>query len=388
MPSSPSSRVGTAEAVGAASSSDGTARIGVIGAGYWAVNFYLPFLARHPHAVCVGVVRPGTRELRALKRRFDLSVATEDVDDLLGLSCDGVIVASPHWLHAEHAIRALEAGMHVLVEKPMALTRRDAEAVAAAAAKTGLGLTVAHGFNYLPMSTWAIDLVRSGRLGRPLSLVAYMASAIGALLAGDSGYGQIELEGVTFEADPRTWSDRERGGGYLYGQISHLLALGLAFVDAHPTSAFARTRSLPNGVDIDVNVSVGFDDGAIASFSGSGQLPWGVRYPLDLRLIAEEGVLNLDYERERADAFLGKSATPESFMSHGEEAFAGRAPELSFAAAPGDGLYTCAGPVEYLIARCLERETVNRAPVELGSRAVAILEAAASSARTQEAIFL
>ena len=350
-----------------------------MGGGFWAAYFYLPFLAKHPEAQCIGVVRPGGAALAALQRLYELDIASEDIDELLAADCDGVIVASPHSLHAEHAIRALHVGSHVLVEKPMALSARDADAIATAVAATGRSLTIAHGFNYMEMSTWAIDLVRSGALGRPISLIGFMASALEAVLAGEAGYGRLDIDGVVFEAEPATWADRAKGGGYLYGQMSHLVGLALAFVEASPANVFARTRLLPNGVDIDTALSVEFADGTLGSFTGSGQLPWGVRYPLDLRIVAERGILNLDFDRERADAFVGPSAMPGDFTWAGEEAFAGRPPDFSYSAQSGDGLYTCAGPVEYLINRCLGRDAINRAPVSLGRRAVEILETASAS---------
>ena len=365
---------------------DSRARIGIVGAGFWAVDFYLPFLEAHPHAMCVGVVRPGEAELAALKTRFDLEVATESVDRLLDAGCDGIVVASPHALHAEHAIQALRRGCHVLVEKPMALTVEQARAIESAVAETGMSLSVAHGFNYLTMSAWAIDLVAAGTIGRPLLITGHMASSLTTLLAGQSGYGRVEIEGVTFEAEANTWANARRGGGYLYGQLSHLLGLALAFVEAPPRDVFARTRQLPNGVDIDVAVSVGFADETVGSFTGSGGMPWGVRYPLDVRVIGEEGILNLDLDRERADAYVGPSSTPADFEWGGEKAFAGRPPDFAYPARAGDGLYTCAGPAEYLIGRCRGEDPRNRAPIGLGVRATAILEAAAASAESGRSV--
>jgi predicted dehydrogenase len=362
------------------------ARIGIIGAGYWAVNFYLPFLRAHPQASCIGVVRPGKRALEALRTEFDLEIATDNIDDLLAAGCDGIIVSSPHFLHAQHAILALQHRAHVVVEKPMALSTEDALAIQATVKDTGMSLTVAHGFNYLPMSTWAIDVVRSGRIGKPSFVTGHMASALEAVFAGASSYGRAEIEGVTFEAESTTWADPKRGGGYLHGQLCHLLGLSLAFVDCPPAEVSARTRRLGNDVDIDASVLVMFEDGGLGAFTGSGRLPWGVRYPLELRLVAEHGVVNLDFERERADAYLGPSAMPRDYDAAGEEAFAGRPADLSFDARPGDGLYTCAGPVEFLIETCLGLEPINRAPVELGIRTTIILEAAENSARTGRSI--
>jgi predicted dehydrogenase len=227
-----------------------------------------------------------------------------------------------------------------------------------------MSLTVAHGFNYLEMSAWRSTW--------------WLTS----VLSGESGYGRVEIEGVSFEAEAATWANARRGGGYLYGQMSHLLGLALAFVDAPPREVFARTRQLPNGVDIDVSVSVGFADETVGSFTGSGGMPWGVRYPLDIRVIGEQSILNLDLDRERADAFIGPSSIPADFEWGGEKAFKGRPPDFAYPARAGDGLYTCAGPAEFLIARCRGEDLPNRAPIGLGVRATAILQAAAASAQS------
>ena len=61
--------------------------------------------------------------------------ATTDLDAFLGWDTEAVIVVSPNYLHAEHAVAALNAGKHVLVEKPMATTLEDCDRMLAAAAR-------------------------------------------------------------------------------------------------------------------------------------------------------------------------------------------------------------------------------------------------------------
>src|SRR5215471_12907868 len=106
-----------------------TARIGIVGAGFWAAYFYLPFLHAHPDVELVGAVRRDRDALEALRREYQLDVVSDSLDALLDAGCDGVIVASPHSLHREHAVAAMEAGAHVLVEKPMTVSLADAIAI-------------------------------------------------------------------------------------------------------------------------------------------------------------------------------------------------------------------------------------------------------------------
>ena len=95
------------------------ARIGVVGAGWWACEFHIPHLLKNPHADLVAVSRLGKEELDKIQQRFEIQVASENHLELYAHDLDGVIVASPHVLHEEHASAAIENGCHVLVEKPM-----------------------------------------------------------------------------------------------------------------------------------------------------------------------------------------------------------------------------------------------------------------------------
>lgn len=363
------------------------ARIGIIGAGFWATSVYLPFFKSHPEVHCVGVVRGETAGLAELQRAFNLEVATTDAAELLSLGCDGVVVSSPHALHRLHAEQALETGAHVLIEKPMTLKLEDARALAAAAEKAGRCLTVAHGWNYSRMATWAMDLVAEGAIGQISSVTGFMASALTELFSGKSGLISTTVQGFTIAPSPDTWARADAGGGYLYGQLSHQLGLALALVKSQPEQVFARMQFLENGCDIDTTVSVSFEDGVIGSFSGTGRLPWGVRYPLEIRLIGHEGVLTLDFERDEANVYLKRATDVHDFaLSSGEHAFRGRPPDECLDARQGEGIYTCDGPAQLLIDVCLGREVTDRAPAELGVRTVAIMEAAYHSARRQEPI--
>jgi predicted dehydrogenase len=357
----------------------GRARIGIVGAGYWAAEFYLPFLRDHAEVELVGVVRRGREELDALRRAFGLAVASERVEELLAAGCDGIVVASPNEWHREHAEAALRAGAHVLVEKPMTVTLADARALEAAARACDRTLTLAHGWNWNRIATWASDLVASGLLGRLTSVDLFMASCLTDLFSGRSGYGTVEHGGRRFEADPATWTDPARGGGYLYGQLSHGLAVALSLVRSEPAEVFARLGRLPNGADLDVTASVVFADGVTGSFSGHGRLPWGTRKALEVRLAGEHGALTIDFERERADVAV---APDRVAVVPG----AGSWLPLALDLRPGEGAYDNVGPTEHLIDVCLGRAGRDRAPAELGVRCVAVMEAAAASAAGGEPV--
>ena len=103
-----------------------TARIAVVGAGWWACEFHIPHVLQNPNAELVSAVRLGVEELNHIKNRFNIPHVTENHHEVYSQNPDGVIVSSPHTYHFEHAKTALENGCHVLVEKPMVTETQEA----------------------------------------------------------------------------------------------------------------------------------------------------------------------------------------------------------------------------------------------------------------------
>ena len=143
-----------------------------------------PVPGRHPDVELVGVVRRNREALAALQATYELEVASDSVDELLAAGCDGVIVASPHNLHREHAVAAMEAGAHVLVEKPMTVTLADSLALERRPRETGRKIVVAYGWNFAAMTTWASDLVADGADRRPALVTGVMSSSLVDLFSG------------------------------------------------------------------------------------------------------------------------------------------------------------------------------------------------------------
>ena len=106
--------------------------IGVIGAGRIAQAAHLPALARAEGADLVGLCDPSETLSQHVAARYEVPGYTT-VDELLAAAeVEAVIVAVPDRLHLPLASQALRAGKHVLVEKPLAATRAEAEELAAA----------------------------------------------------------------------------------------------------------------------------------------------------------------------------------------------------------------------------------------------------------------
>jgi 1,5-anhydro-D-fructose reductase (1,5-anhydro-D-mannitol-forming) len=98
-------------------------------------------------------------------REHDLDLVTTDLDELLDSDIDAVYISSRNHQHAPQAIAAAEAGKHIIVEKPMALTLADARSIVAAADRAGVVLAVNHHLPASPLHATARQLVAGGRIG-------------------------------------------------------------------------------------------------------------------------------------------------------------------------------------------------------------------------------
>jgi len=214
---------------------------------------------------------------------------------------DLVDVCTPGYLHAEIAIAALEAGKHVLCEKPLANTLAEAEDMAAAAARAATrGVRAMTGFNYrrVPAVALARQLVTEGRIGQLRHVRA--------------SYLQDWLVDPSF---PLTWRlQRERAGSgalgdlgahivdltqYLTGElIAGVSAVTATFVAERPLAEApgAAPRSGPVTVDDAAVFTARLSSGALASFEAT-RFATGHKNQLRIELNGDRGSLAFDLER-------------------------------------------------------------------------------------------
>ncbi|MCK1798083.1 Gfo/Idh/MocA family oxidoreductase [Streptomyces sp. XM4193] len=150
-------------------------RVGVIGAGIVGTE-HVRALAEstdcEPAAVC-DIDRAAAARLAA---PFGVPVHTDHREMFARSGLDAVVVTSPHALHAPMVLDAAEAGLHVLVEKPMATTAEDCTRMIEACRRAGTLLAVAHVIHFDPMVREARRLIDSGEYGAPL-LVTHQRSS-------------------------------------------------------------------------------------------------------------------------------------------------------------------------------------------------------------------
>src|SRR5690349_2754777 len=118
-------------------------RLGIAGLGL-AGSFMIRAAAVHPHIKLCAGMDPLPRPREAFARQFGANIYGEFSELCRDASIEVIYIASPHRFHATQAVEAMEHGKHVLLEKPMALTIEDCDAVVAAAERTGMQLIVGH----------------------------------------------------------------------------------------------------------------------------------------------------------------------------------------------------------------------------------------------------
>jgi predicted dehydrogenase len=141
-------------------------RVGVIGAGYWGPNLIRNF-NEAPGSEVAMVADLSLERLAPIRKRYPGVRVTTDHRDLLGDGAiEAVAIATPIKTHRRLCEEALAAGKHVLVEKPLAGTAADAEAIVAAAERAGRTLMVGHTFVYNPAVTTVRSFIERGELGK------------------------------------------------------------------------------------------------------------------------------------------------------------------------------------------------------------------------------
>ncbi|GAC1651060.1 MAG: Gfo/Idh/MocA family oxidoreductase [Gemmatimonadaceae bacterium] len=148
-------------------------RVGLLGAGAISQLAHLPVLSKMRGAQLVAICDNDRAKARALADRFAVPDVFTDIDDLLEFDAlDAVVVATPNHLHEPHVLSALAAKVHVLCERPLALTVRGVERILAAAQRAERVVAVANNLRFRS-DVQALDrFLHGGELGRMIGIRA------------------------------------------------------------------------------------------------------------------------------------------------------------------------------------------------------------------------
>ncbi len=143
---------------------EGKLRVAIIGAGYVA-RYHLAALRRLEFVEIVGICDLDQKAAQALAKDFGIEFVTTDLASLGARQPHAVYVLTPPSSHASLALQALEMGCHVFVEKPMADSVAECDAMIDKAREKGLLLSVDHSDHFDPMIMQALELTKAGRIG-------------------------------------------------------------------------------------------------------------------------------------------------------------------------------------------------------------------------------
>ncbi|MGV8882993.1 MAG: Gfo/Idh/MocA family protein [Rhodoglobus sp.] len=333
-----------------------TVRIGAIGAGWWATSNHFPILSRRDDVELVGVCGFGP-QLTAVQNEFGFGMSTESYDELLDQKLDAVVITTPHDLHYEHAVAAIERGLHVQVEKPTTLDSAKAWDLVERVERAGVHFLVPYGWNYKPFTVEAHRLISEGHLGEIQHVVCQMASPTRGLFAGDPNDIRARWDSQTSGPEASTWQSPDRGGGYAHGQITHSSALLFFLTELRAATVAGRVHRGGAAVDLFNAAVITFDNGALGALSGAATLPDGDPYQVDIRIFGTEGVLLLDTERERMSLHR----------------YDGQRWDLDIPVGSGD--YECIVPPNRFIDLVAGTTTENNSDARVAARSVELIDA-------------
>ena len=262
-------------------SSGAPLRMGVLTCGAIVTKGHLPGLAALGRDVVDVVAFQSRREAtaQAARDQWGSGDVVADWRDVLARDdVDAVDICAPNALHAELAIAAAEAGKHVLVEKPMATTVADADAMIEAAARAGVVLMAAHNLRFAAPYAAAARAVRDGTVGDVVGVRVAMGHGGPEGWTGDAGW----------------FRDRAlSGGGALLDLGIHVADLVRAVTgdEVVEVSAFVR-RPSADAVEESGTVALSLRGGGVGTLSAS----WSVRGTADHQLLVHgtEGTLTVE----------------------------------------------------------------------------------------------
>jgi UDP-N-acetyl-2-amino-2-deoxyglucuronate dehydrogenase len=225
-------------------------RVGIVGCGKVG-GLHAAALRAVPEAVYVGACDADPARAAAFAAKHG-GTAFPDLDALLRSGVEVVVIGTPHPAHAQPAIRAAEAGVHVLVEKPMAATLTDCDAMIAAAARSGVWLGVISQRRFYEPIRRVKAAIDAGKLGTPvLGLVLMYSWRDAAYYTSDPWRGRWDTE----------------GGGVLVNQSPHQLDMLLWFLGqaAEVTGYWANLNHPTVEVDDTAVAAIRFRNGGLGS---------------------------------------------------------------------------------------------------------------------------
>jgi len=255
--------------------------VAVVGIGGWTQGWHLPNLTNRTDCKVVALVDPQKKPgLKGCMSHTNLLEGLEQVSDKVGKAktyqnveemladaslpkLDGLLCAAPHAAHCAIGKVALEAGLHVLMEKPFTTDVAEARALLdLSRSRPQQALVLNNTANWQPGTRAAVDIVSSGKLGELKHVSCVFAAPLGWLFEGKQHANWTKVEGSMC------------GNGFGWGQFSHTFAWVYRVTSLTPSSVYCvSSTSSETGADLYDAVVVTCTNGCTISASGVGTCP-------------------------------------------------------------------------------------------------------------------
>ena len=375
------------------------ARIAVIGAAWWSQGWHLPQLQRNPDSQIAAIMQRSEQPTAAAFLKLTLETKTQlaaryegvpiyssceeliaDADTMANL--DGVIICTAHSCHMSMGKMFLDAGKHVLMEKPMTVDVAEARQLAAEAAARAPKqvFMVNNTANFRDKCFDARRLVEAGEVGDIHHVMCYMYSPLMFLFDDPANSGWVKPSGSMTQPDGS-------GNGFGWGQLSHLLGwvIKVASLDVEEVTALTH-RSEASGADLTDAALLKCARGISVSLSGSCSLPGNEHGEdatgklFEIKIFGSKGVLS--YGGDDKNVSSGKL---ELKKHDGSEAYVSEGFLMENTEAEGNGPES----LLHFIAACRGLPFQNGADQEVGMQAVRVLDAmyrSAASGKTAQTL--
>jgi glucose-fructose oxidoreductase len=252
-------------------------RYAVAGLGYFAQAAVLPAFAKAgENSELAALISDDPAKLKKLKSKYgiDYSCSYDEFDDFLSARvADALYIALPNSMHCDFAVRAARAGMHVLCEKPLAVTEEECETMIAAAGEHRVKLMTAYRLHFEEANLEAVRKATSGEMGDPRFFI--------------SAFSQPVVEG-NIRLKP------ELGGGTLYDLGVYCINAARYLFRDEPTEVFAFSANDGEGrfagIDEMTSATLRFPGERLAAFTcsfGAVEASW-------YQLLGAKGAVRLD----------------------------------------------------------------------------------------------
>lgn len=238
------------------SSSKGKIRYAVVGLGHIAQVAVLPAFKNAPNSELFALVSGDPEKLKTLGEKYSLKhlYSYRDYGRVLS-NVDAVYLALPNHLHREYAVRAAAAGVHVLCEKPMAVTEEECRAMIKAAEQNDVKFMVAYRLHFEAGNLGAIEVAKNGQLG-------------------DVRFFTSEFAQQVAEENVRVSETADHGGGPIYDMGVYCINAARYIFRSEPIEVSAIAASKPGDdrfsrVEEMVSVHMHFPDERLATFTCS-----------------------------------------------------------------------------------------------------------------------